>query len=152
MPAHKPLPIRHAPCPEHHNKGGFLPMFALVNSSHLTILMVLFGLAWIGHLSSVALTAPMDNVEQWVWSQSLQWGYHKHPPLPTWLLALPQMLARNSGTDEAPFFLLRSPLTNCCARAHRLRDVVCGHGRHSRLRHVRCHQARVVRLLQFVAF
>ena len=67
-------------------------MFALVNSSHLTILMVLFGLAWIGHLSSVALTAPMDNVEQWVWSQSLQWGYHKHPPLPTWLLALPQML------------------------------------------------------------
>jgi 4-amino-4-deoxy-L-arabinose transferase-like glycosyltransferase len=92
MPAHKPLPIRHAPCPEHHNKGGFLPMFALVNSSHLTILMVLFGLAWIGHLSSVALTAPMDNVEQWVWSQSLQWGYHKHPPLPTWLLALPQML------------------------------------------------------------
>lgn len=27
-----------------------------------------------------------DNVEQYIWSQSPQWGYHKHPPLPTWLL------------------------------------------------------------------
>jgi 4-amino-4-deoxy-L-arabinose transferase-like glycosyltransferase len=34
----------------------------------------------------------MDNIEQWIWSHSLQWGYHKHPPLPTWLLALPQIL------------------------------------------------------------
>jgi 4-amino-4-deoxy-L-arabinose transferase-like glycosyltransferase len=28
-----------------------------------------------------------DHFEQFVWAQSLQWGYHKHPPLPTWLLA-----------------------------------------------------------------
>ena len=27
-----------------------------------------------------------DNFEQYVWSHSLEWGYHKHPPLPTWLL------------------------------------------------------------------
>ena len=27
-----------------------------------------------------------DNVEQFNWAQSLQWGYHKHPPLPTWIL------------------------------------------------------------------
>ena len=27
-----------------------------------------------------------DNVEQFNWSHSLEWGYHKHPPLPTWLL------------------------------------------------------------------
>jgi hypothetical protein len=27
-----------------------------------------------------------DNVEQFIWSHSLEWGYHKHPPLPTWLL------------------------------------------------------------------
>ena len=26
---------------------------------------------------------PWDNIEQLVWSQSLQWGYYKHPPLPT---------------------------------------------------------------------
>lgn len=55
-------------------------------------MMVLFGMLWVWHLSSIALTAPMDNIEQWIWSQSLQWGYHKHPPLPTWLLYAPQML------------------------------------------------------------
>ena len=27
-----------------------------------------------------------DNFEQYVWAHSLEWGYHKHPPLPTWLL------------------------------------------------------------------
>jgi 4-amino-4-deoxy-L-arabinose transferase-like glycosyltransferase len=29
-----------------------------------------------------------DNIEQFDWAHSLEWGYHKHPPLPTWLLAL----------------------------------------------------------------
>jgi len=27
-----------------------------------------------------------DNIEQFNWAQSLEWGYHKHPPLPTWML------------------------------------------------------------------
>jgi 4-amino-4-deoxy-L-arabinose transferase-like glycosyltransferase len=27
-----------------------------------------------------------DNIEQLVWSQGLELGYHKHPPLPTWIL------------------------------------------------------------------
>jgi dolichyl-phosphate-mannose-protein mannosyltransferase len=28
-----------------------------------------------------------DHFEQFTWAHSLQWGYHKHPPLPTWMLA-----------------------------------------------------------------
>jgi len=28
-----------------------------------------------------------DHFEQFTWAHSVQWGYHKHPPLPTWLLA-----------------------------------------------------------------
>jgi hypothetical protein len=33
------------------------------------------------------LSAPhSDNVEQLNWAHALQWGYFKHPPLPTWLL------------------------------------------------------------------
>ncbi len=28
---------------------------------------------------------PVDNIEQRVWSASAEWGYHKHPPLPTWI-------------------------------------------------------------------
>ncbi len=55
-------------------------------------LMALFGMLWVWHLDAVTLTPPMDNIEQWVWSHALQWGYHKHPPLPTWLLYVPQML------------------------------------------------------------
>lgn len=27
---------------------------------------------------------PWDNIEQLVWTQSLEWGYYKHPPAPTW--------------------------------------------------------------------
>lgn len=27
-----------------------------------------------------------DHFEQYTWAHSLEWGYHKHPPLPTWLL------------------------------------------------------------------
>jgi len=29
-----------------------------------------------------------DNIEQFNWAQSLELGYHKHPPLPSWLLAV----------------------------------------------------------------
>lgn len=27
-----------------------------------------------------------DHFEQFVWAHGVEWGYHKHPPLPTWLL------------------------------------------------------------------
>jgi 4-amino-4-deoxy-L-arabinose transferase-like glycosyltransferase len=30
-----------------------------------------------------------DNLEQFSWSHSLELGYWKHPPLPTWLIAIP---------------------------------------------------------------
>ncbi|NMM81244.1 hypothetical protein B2J86_09965 [Acidovorax sp. SRB_14] len=46
----------------------------------------LFGVLWLWHLSSVALSPPADNIEQLTWVRSLQWGYYKHPPLPTWAL------------------------------------------------------------------
>ncbi|HET7792507.1 MAG TPA: glycosyltransferase family 39 protein, partial [Rhizobacter sp.] len=29
-----------------------------------------------------------DHFEQFTWAHSMEGGYHKHPPLPTWLLAL----------------------------------------------------------------
>ncbi len=34
-----------------------------------------------------------DNLEQLVWAHGVEWGYHKHPPLPTWLLAAAIALA-----------------------------------------------------------
>ena len=60
----------------------------IFNAISTVAVVLLFAAFWIGHLQSVALTVPMDNVEQWVWSHSLEWGYHKHPPLPTWGLWL----------------------------------------------------------------
>ena len=38
---------------------------------------------------------PWDNIEQLVWTQSLQWGYYKHPPAPTWwMYAWTELLGR----------------------------------------------------------
>ncbi len=28
-----------------------------------------------------------DHLEQFVWAHGVEWGYYKHPPLPTWILA-----------------------------------------------------------------
>jgi 4-amino-4-deoxy-L-arabinose transferase-like glycosyltransferase len=49
-------------------------------------LLLAFAVVWLWQLSSASLTAPQDNLEQLLWAHSLQWGYYKHPPLPTWLL------------------------------------------------------------------
>jgi 4-amino-4-deoxy-L-arabinose transferase-like glycosyltransferase len=49
-------------------------------------LLLVFAVVWLWHLGSTSLSAPQDNLEQLLWTHSLQWGYYKHPPLPTWLL------------------------------------------------------------------
>lgn len=51
--------------------------------------LVLFALVWLTLLSWMGLSPPTDNIEQLTWVNSLEWGYYKHPPLPTWLLWLP---------------------------------------------------------------
>ena len=60
--------------------------------------MLTFAVAWLWHLSGASLTAPQDNLEQLLWTHYLQWGYYKHPPLPTWLLwPAVQLAASPSG-------------------------------------------------------
>ena len=51
--------------------------------------LMLFATVWLTHLSHISLTPPIDNIEQLNWLHSLEWGYYKHPPLPTWLIWLP---------------------------------------------------------------
>lgn len=51
--------------------------------------LLLFALVWLGLLAATALSPPADDIEQLTWVRSLEWGYYKHPPLPTWLLWLP---------------------------------------------------------------
>ncbi|MFY4025625.1 glycosyltransferase family 39 protein, partial [Achromobacter xylosoxidans] len=48
--------------------------------------MAVFALAWLWLSNRIVLVPPTDNIEQLIWVRSLEWGYYKHPPLPTWLL------------------------------------------------------------------
>jgi 4-amino-4-deoxy-L-arabinose transferase-like glycosyltransferase len=48
-----------------------------------------FAVVWLSALAFDSLAPPMDTIEQLTWVRSLEWGYYKHPPLPTWLIWLP---------------------------------------------------------------
>ncbi|WP_082679986.1 glycosyltransferase family 39 protein [Paucibacter sp. KCTC 42545] len=58
------------------------------NASHmagLTYAFLVFHLLLWTVLATLSHRAPpWDNIEQLVWQQSLEWGYYKHPPFPTW--------------------------------------------------------------------
>ena len=43
--------------------------------------------AWVTLGAAVNTAQWGDHFEQFVWAHSFEWGYYKHPPLPTWLLA-----------------------------------------------------------------
>ena len=58
--------------------------------------LLFFAMIWLPHLAWTSLAAPVDNIEQLTWVRSLEWGYYKHPPLPTWMLWLPAHLANFS--------------------------------------------------------
>ena len=62
--------------------------------------LLLFGAIWLVHLDYASLTPPADNIEQLTWVNSLELGYNKHPPLPTWLLWLPvRLFGRSAWTS-----------------------------------------------------
>jgi 4-amino-4-deoxy-L-arabinose transferase-like glycosyltransferase len=54
--------------------------------------LFVFAAVWLSYLAHDSLAPPMDNIEQMTWVRSLEWGYYKHPPLPTWLVWLPVRL------------------------------------------------------------
>ncbi|MEO7939843.1 MAG: glycosyltransferase family 39 protein [Burkholderiaceae bacterium] len=58
----------------------------------LVLVVTLFAVLWVATLVLTSVSPPADNLEQMLWVQSLQWGYYKHPPLPTWLYWIPVTL------------------------------------------------------------
>jgi 4-amino-4-deoxy-L-arabinose transferase-like glycosyltransferase len=54
----------------------------------VALTFALFAAAWLLVLDATSLVAPVDNIEQLVWARSLEWGYYKHPPLPTFIARL----------------------------------------------------------------
>ena len=51
----------------------------------VALILVAFALLWVIHLDSTSLSVPTDNIEQLNWVHSIEFGYYKHPPFPTWL-------------------------------------------------------------------
>ena len=104
------------------------------------MLLLLFAVAWLLHLDHASLTPPADNIEQLTWVASLEAGYYKHPPLPTWLLWLPVRLfgasARTSYAMGAAFTLgTMAVLWQLVARLRGRRHVTVAGG-------VECHHQR----------
>ena len=54
----------------------------------MAVLLAVYGVIWLAINWVTALAAPGDNVEQLIWMRSLELGYFKHPPLPTWIMAV----------------------------------------------------------------
>jgi 4-amino-4-deoxy-L-arabinose transferase-like glycosyltransferase len=48
--------------------------------------ITIYLMAWILLAAFLLQSTELDNIEQVVWSQYWQWGYYKHPPLPSALL------------------------------------------------------------------
>ena len=66
---------------------------------------------WLALLAHNGFSPPVDNAEQLSWVRSLEWGYYKHPPLPT-LLLWPWVQA--FGLNEWASYLAGA-LTTCAA-------------------------------------
>lgn len=61
-------------------------------STRVVVGLLIFAAIWLGQLAHTSLSPPMDNIEQLTWARALEWGYYKHPPLPTWLIWLPSQV------------------------------------------------------------
>jgi 4-amino-4-deoxy-L-arabinose transferase-like glycosyltransferase len=64
-------------------------------SLHGAVLFALLAMVvvWTLPMATFYETPPWDNVEELFWGGSLEWGYYKHPPLPSWLMGLLVSLA-----------------------------------------------------------
>ena len=78
--------------------SGLVRTRSALTPSRVTIGLLVFAIVWLSVLALTCSSPPSDNVEQLTWVRSLEWGYYKHPPLPTWLLWLPvQVFGLSAG-------------------------------------------------------
>lgn len=78
-------PADRGPTPQRQRRVAF-------SRTEVALGLLLFAAVWLGMLTGTSLSPPVDNIEQLTWVRSLEWGYYKHPPLPTWLIWLPVQL------------------------------------------------------------
>lgn len=91
-------------------RSGAAPRLSARDLTNWQIVFVLlaFAVVWLVAVTRFQLSAPDDNIEQLTWVRALEWGYYKHPPLPTWLLWLP---VRAVGIDAGSTYLLGAACT-----------------------------------------
>lgn len=69
-------------------RGRLTAVFSLDAPSLQPLVLLILGLNllfWVG-LPSLFLSGPdADNMEELIWGNVFQWGYYKHPPLPSWV-------------------------------------------------------------------
>ena len=99
----RPLAGRIAAARRGPHRGPSLPAGLLI-----MLLLVGFAAVWLVELACTSFSPPVDNIEQLIWVRSLEWGYYKHPPLPTWLMWLP---ARVLGISATTSYLLGAAVT-----------------------------------------
>jgi len=90
-----PRPDRARPASRSAGLGGASP--PRPSGAWVIALLAAFAAIWLPQLAQSSLVPPTDNIEQLTWVHSLEWGYYKHPPLPTWVLWLPVQLMGLSG-------------------------------------------------------
>jgi len=77
----------------HREGAGLWPARELFGSSPesdrfggVALGILVWALLWLAIGASLSLSPPVDSVEQLAWVRSIEWGYYKHPPLPTMML------------------------------------------------------------------
>jgi 4-amino-4-deoxy-L-arabinose transferase-like glycosyltransferase len=61
-----------------------------------------FAFLWAAGMAGIHQAPPLDSAEQLAWSFSAEWGYWKHPPLPSWIV---HAIAMPFGSSlELPFY------------------------------------------------
>ena len=78
----RPSPLR-VPRTDPASRAGARPRDAF---GRFELALGLWALAWLAWLALTSESPPVDNAEQLSWVRSVEWGYYKHPPLPTALL------------------------------------------------------------------
>jgi 4-amino-4-deoxy-L-arabinose transferase-like glycosyltransferase len=60
--------------------------------SNVLLLSILTVWVWVGVATLLNESQLNDSLEQFIWAQSFEWGYWKHPPVTTWLMYIPMHL------------------------------------------------------------
>lgn len=69
-------------------RGRLAAIFSLDAPSLQPLLLLILGLNllfWVAFPSLLLSGPDADNMEELVWGNVFQWGYYKHPPLPSWV-------------------------------------------------------------------